>query len=421
MNRDFTAQGFTSFPPFEVATHILVAVGCDLLLGLEREWSHKELGSRTFSIVSLLGALSALVSPSFELVSFLGVVILIAIAAFRNSQQTPVSETTTSAALMVTFGFGVLAGEGHVFTPAAAAILMTLMLSLKPQLSKFAIGLKGEEVRGAVLLALIGFVIYPILPDRFVDPWQLLNPREAWLTVILISTIGFVNYVLLRVFSGRGLYYTAIFGGLVNSTAAVAEISNLLGESDENGNTLATMNLLTIVSMFARNLVLLAIFSSAAGFWALGPILVMVGAAGAVAWLQRTHEQPSPELKLHSPLEIKKVASFGLLFILIQSAGSLGERLLGSSGVVLVSLAGGLVSSASSTAAAATLAAHARISPQHAALCTVLTSIASMLVSLPIVYRQIRNRRVMGRITLTSLIIAAIGGLVLLLELSFHN
>jgi uncharacterized membrane protein (DUF4010 family) len=169
--------------------------------------------------------------------------------------------------------------------------------------------------------------------------------------------------------------------------------------------------------MFARNLVLLAIFSAAAGLWALGPILVMVGAAGAVAWLQRAHEQPSPELKLHSPLEIKKVASFGLLFILIQSAGSLGERLLGSSGVVLVSLVGGLVSSASSTAAAATLAAHPRISPQQAALCTVLTSIASMLVNLPIVYRQIRNRRLMGRITVASLIIAGIGGLVLFLEM----
>jgi len=49
-------QNFTAFPPFEVAAHILVAVGCGLLVGLEREWSHKELGSRTFSIVSLLGA-----------------------------------------------------------------------------------------------------------------------------------------------------------------------------------------------------------------------------------------------------------------------------------------------------------------------------------------------------------------------------
>jgi uncharacterized membrane protein (DUF4010 family) len=272
------------------------------------------------------------------------------------------------------------------------------MLSLKPQLSQFAVGLKGEELRGAVLLALIGFVIYPVLPDRFVDPWSLLNPREAWLTVILISTIGFVNYVLLRLFSSRGLYYTAIFGGLVNSTAAIAEIASLLGNSDEHENTLATMNLLTVVSMFARNIVLLAIFSAAAGLWALGPILVMVGAASAVAWWQRAHEQPSSELKLHSPLEIKKVASFALLFILIQSAGSFAERFLGSAGVVIVSIVGGLVSSASSTAAAATLAAHGRIDPQQAALCTVLASVASMLVNLPIVYRQIRKRRLMARI-----------------------
>jgi hypothetical protein len=37
MNQDFTAQGFTAFAPFEVARHILVAVGCGLLVGLERE------------------------------------------------------------------------------------------------------------------------------------------------------------------------------------------------------------------------------------------------------------------------------------------------------------------------------------------------------------------------------------------------
>jgi len=124
----------------------------------------------------------------------------------------------------------------------------------------------------------------------------------------------------------------------------------------------------------------------------------MVGAASAVAWWQRAHEQPSSELKLHSPLEIKKVASFALLFILIQSAGSFAERFLGSAGVVIVSIVGGLVSSASSTAAAATLAAHDRIDPQQAALCTVLASVASMLVNLPIVYRQIRKRRLMARI-----------------------
>lgn len=406
----------TSFPPFDVAVRVLVAVGCGLLVGMEREWAHKELGSRTFPIVSLLGALAALISPQFEIAGFAGVVALIAVVTIRNLLASAPPETTTAAALLVTFALGVLAGEGHVFTPAAAAILMTLMLSLKPQLSRFALGLKGEEVRGAVLLALIGFVIYPALPNRFVDPWQLFNPREVWFTVILISTIGFVNYVLLRLFSARGLYYTALFGGLVNSTAAVAELAALLRGSDENVNALAVVNLLTIVSMFVRNLLLLSIFSRAAGLLALGPILVMAGVSAAFVWWQRGDSSSTPALKLHSPLELRKVASFGLLFVGIQTAGTLGQRLLGSSGILLVSVAGGLASSASSTAAAATLASHGRLAPREAAICTVLTSIASMLSNLPIVYRQVRDRRLVTKLMLISFAIGAIGGAVLLLE-----
>ena len=281
-------QTFTSFPPIDVAIRILVAVGCGLLVGLERQWAHKELGSRTFPIVSLLGALAALIYPGFVVAGFAGIIVLIALAGARNLVLRNGAETTTAVALMVTFALGVLAGEGHVFTPAAAAILMTLLLSLKPQLSRFAGGLKQQEVRSAVLFGLIAFVIYPVLPNRFIDPWQLFNPREVWLTIIVISAIGFTNYVLLRLFSASGIYYTAILGGLINSTAAIAELSTLLGNSGEEMEPQAfAVNMLTVVSMFARNLVLLAIFSFPAGVLALWPILAMACAAAAVAWWQQ--------------------------------------------------------------------------------------------------------------------------------------
>jgi uncharacterized membrane protein (DUF4010 family) len=412
------AQTFLPFPAFDVATRILVAVACGLLVGLERQWANKELGSRTFPIVSLLGALAALISPTFEVAGFVGIVALIVVTAVRNLLLNGAAETTTSAALMATFALGVLSGEGHVFTPAAATILMTLMLALKPQLARFAVGLKGEEVRGAVLLALIGFVIYPLVPDRFVDPWQLFNPREIWLTIILISSIGFLNYILLRLFSVRGIYYTAIFGGLVNSTAAIAELTTLLRDSGEDAEAQAlTVNLLTIVSMFTRNLALLAIFSPAAGLLALWPILAMACTSAVIVWRQKGASTTAfPSLQLKSPLELQKVTSFGLLFVFIQSAGSLGQRLLGSSGTVVVSIVGGLASSASSTAAAATLAAHGRISPREACLCTVLTSIASMLANLPVVYRQFRSRRLILRLFLLSGAIGLLGGGALAIE-----
>ena len=55
-------------------------------------------------------------------------------------------------------------------------------------------------------------MIYPALPAQPIDPWRLVNPREAWLTVIVIAALGFVNYVFLKVYRTRGLYYTAILG-----------------------------------------------------------------------------------------------------------------------------------------------------------------------------------------------------------------
>jgi uncharacterized membrane protein (DUF4010 family) len=100
-----------------------------------------------------------------------------------------------------------------------------MLLAVKPQLRAFAGGLSQQEVRSAVLLALVGFVIWPLLPDRFVDPWQLLQPREDWITVVLIACLGFLNYVLFRAYGSKGIYLTAILGGLVNSTATAAELN----------------------------------------------------------------------------------------------------------------------------------------------------------------------------------------------------
>ena len=50
-------------------------------------------------------------------------------------------EITTSAALIVNYMLGVLVGLGHIFTPVAGAIVMTMLLAWKTELSRFAGGL----------------------------------------------------------------------------------------------------------------------------------------------------------------------------------------------------------------------------------------------------------------------------------------
>ena len=211
------------FPATPIALKMAVAIGIGMLAGMEREWSSKDVGIRTFAIVALLGMLSVLIGQGIVLVSLAGVFLLVAAMNARSLVADRSVEITTSAALIVNYLLGVLVGLGHIFTPVAGAIVMTMLLAWKSELSRFAGGLQPAEIRSAVLLGLIGFVIYPVLPKRYIDPWQLFNPSDAWISVIAIAGIGFVNYVLLRMYSTRGLYFGALFGGLVNSSATVAE------------------------------------------------------------------------------------------------------------------------------------------------------------------------------------------------------
>lgn len=402
------------FIPFDIAYKLIVTLGIGLLVGFEREWSRKDLGVRTFALVSLLGMLTTLESQAFAWIGMAAVIVMVTVMNVGTLLLRRDLELTTSVALIVTFALGVLVGEGHVFTPTASAIVMTLLLSLKPQLTRFAGGVTADEVRGAVLLGLIGFVIYPVLPDQPVDPWRLFNPREAWLTVILIAGIGFVNYVLLKVYSARGAYYTAVFGGLVNSTAAVAEIaSSVSAAGPESGQATISLTLLTVISMFVRNLVVVTVFSRAAGLLALAPIAAMSAFAAIYGARHRATHGVAPPSRLSSPISLRKTAGFGVFFLAIESVGILGQRVFGEAGTIAVSFMGGLVSSASATAAAGSLAAHGQISPKSAAASAVMASIASALINLPILYRSRMEPRVFRRLIVVSAATTATGLIVL--------
>ena len=349
------------------------------------------------------------------------VLILIVFANLRGLQAAQKLEATTSIALAIIFLLGVLVGQGHLFTPVACSILVAMLLALKPQLRAFAGGLSQQEVRSALLLALLGFVIWPLLPNQFVDPWQMLQPRQDWITVVVIACLGFLNYVLLRVYGSKGIYLTAIMGGLVNSTATVAELISTLSGADLIELTVPVV-LLTSVSMFARNLIILAIFAPESVRTAALPLTSMGLVAGY--WIYRDRlkaakVQRDTPLSLGSPVSLKKVSAFALLFLALQIIATLGQRLIGNAGFQMVSVLGGLFSSASTTAAAANLAMHGKVTAAQAGMAVVLTSIASALVNLPIVSRNPKMRPALREFALSSLLQVAVGIAVLTIQSRF--
>ena len=427
----------TSVAPFvyvDAASKIALAVAVGLLVGLEREWAQKAVGVRTFAIIALLGTLTYMVAPQLLIPALCGTFLLVILlnvhhllknwqlltadsaaapgktareSVYVIDRDAPL-EITTSVALLVTLMLGALIGQGHYFTAIASAIVMTMLLAWKEGLSRFAGGLQPTEIRSAVLLGLLTFVIYPLLPDRFIDPMDLLNPRQSWLIVVVIAGLGFANYVMLRFYGTRGTYYAAFLGGLVNSTAAATELSGLF-KGVNNSSLAVAVVMVTSVAMFIRNLVILAIFAPAAVGTALLPLLAMTLAALCAVWMHRDRDGTRMSLSLSSPVSMPHVLKFAAVFVALAATGTLAQRYFGTLGFLALSVAGGLVSSASTTATAATLAAAGKITPDAAGMAAVLTSMASAVVDMPIVYRQIRDSAVFYRLAGVSVLVLVIG------------
>jgi uncharacterized membrane protein (DUF4010 family) len=97
--------------------------------------------------------------------------------------------------------------------------------------------------------------------------------------------------------------------------------------------------------------------------------------------------EPHPDLKLEQPFSLKAALKFGVVFLVLSVSGVLAQRSSGIFGFYAVSIAGGLLSSASAVAAVGTAAAHHQVSFRVAANGAVLASLTSVLINIPIVAR----------------------------------
>ena len=386
------------FPHLPIVFRVGLALGLGLFVGLEREWRHKEAGLRTFGFAAMLGALGGLLGDSYALLSLGLLGVLLVLMNWHVIRRGEKVELTTSAALLITGFVGVLCGRGHTFTPVVVTVVTAWLLAWKEQLAGFSIGLTALELRAAILLAVLAFVVYPILPVQAIDPWGLIQPRSAWVTVILIAAIGFANYILLKAFGAKGVQITGFLGGLVNSTVTVTELAVRARESEGSLRDEAYRGvLLATCAMAVRNAALLGIVATAALFAAFLPIGMILLASLLLATRDLARRQGSasspPAIPLRSPFSLQSALKFGLVFLALQILGTVAQAALGQAGFFAVSVVGGFVSSASAVASAAMLAAQGQVTPAVAGIGAVLASLASAGANFVIAARVAKDRR----------------------------
>jgi uncharacterized membrane protein (DUF4010 family) len=361
-----------------------------LLAGMERARRAKEAGLRTFAFASLIGCLGGLLGPPFALASLLMLTVLVILVNIEHIRLAQSLELTTSAALILMGFAGILCGQGHILTPAAVAVITTALLAWKDPLAGFSLGLTELELRAVIIFALLAFVIYPALPAGPVDPWGTIEPRAAWLTVLLLAGISFVNYVLWKVYGSRGVAFTGFLGGLVNSTVTVGEIAANVKASDGALQQEAFRGImLAETAMLVRNTVLILLLAPFLMAFATLPLVLMF-LASTLALLGHRPAGPGtsrPQLKLGSPFSLVSALRYGLIFLVLQVAGVTAHRFLGQAGVYGTAILGGMLSSASAVAALGTMAAKGVINARAGGNGVILACLASTLANVPFLAR----------------------------------
>jgi uncharacterized membrane protein (DUF4010 family) len=406
----------------DTLARLTLALAVGLFVGLEREWRGKEAGLRTFGFAALLGGLGGLLGTSFALLAIASLLVLLAFLNWQSLKTQGGVELTTSAALLVTGFTGVLCGLGHVTIPAAVAVVTAGLLAWKERLAGFSHKITAEELRSAILLAILAFAVYPILPQHAVDPWGLIEPRAAWVTVILIAAIGFANYLLWKLFGTKGVEITGFLGGLVNSTVTVTELATrVTGPKSALSDVAYRGVLLATAAMALRNAVLLGLLSYKALVQSVVPlVLILLTSIGLALWPSRAsakeeaneeagHEVDAPALPLTSPFALSSALKYGLLFLAMQVVGGIAQKGLGRFGFFAVSAIGGLVSSASSVASAAALAANHTIGPTTAGIGAIIASLASAVINFVLVARLTPERRLIMRVGRALSLVIALG------------
>ena len=401
------------WPPFSTLNRLLLALGVGLFIGLEREWRGKEAGLRTFGFASLMGALGGLLGPAYGMLSIGLLGVLVAFLNLQSLQEGKGTELTTSVALLLTGFIGVTCGLGHTITPTAVAVGVAGLLTWKERLAGFSHKITAEELRSAILLGVLAFAVYPILPANPVDPWHLINPRQAWVIVILIAGMGFANYLLWKIFGEHGVEFAGFLGGLVNSTVASAEFGVRARQSGAAASRVAYRGvLLATTAMALRNAVILGLVAIHALFAAVLPlVLVMLSSAvfALLPQLAQKEEGPAPTFEFKSPFSLLSAIKFALVFLVLQVLGTLGQTALGQPGFYAVSVLGGLVSSASAVASAAALASQGHIDPAVAGVGAVLASLASAAVNFILVARVSGLRSLNLRLGRAITVVVALG------------
>ena len=312
---------------------LIVSASLGALIGTIRQWGkqHEEksadgfAGVRTFTLWALLGTSSAAISAQFVPAAFIATLLLIGgqliLRGVFGRIDFKIGFTTTAASLL-TFLMGGLVYWGETQAAVVLSAGTMLLLGFKQPIHAWTRKFTEADIRSTLQFVAITGVILPLVPNRGFGPYDAFNPFAMWLMVVLISGLGFVGYLLMRIMgAGTGIALTGLVGGLASSTATTLTFSRRSREDPaaSSGYVLAVVLASTVMLARVAAVALALQPKLFAGVW---PALLAMALPGIfyAAWvllIRRSQMKliEAPELK--NPLSLVTAIKFAAIYAVV--------------------------------------------------------------------------------------------------------
>ncbi len=404
---------------YQLILKLFISLVLGLLIGLEREHRSKQetfAGIRTFPLISVLGTITAFVHEQYWSgvfwVILLGLVALILINFYLEYPKDIGS--TTEIAILISFFVGVLVYYEYYYVAAVISIITTFLLALKRTLENFAKKLSQEDILAILKFSIVTVVIFPLLPDKYLGPFNAFNPKSIWEVVIIVSSLDFVSYLILRWKGTKTLWLTGVVGGLISSTAVSYELAKLSRKypsviySALFGIILAWL-IMNFRVIFLATVVNPDIFSDIfIPMISLSIAYILFIIVIYIRHKDKIHEASSQELSFTNPYEISSALQFAFIYAGVIFMVKALNHYYGNSGIYIASLISGIIDVDAITLSLSNMAKQSIISINAAVKGMVLAAISNAFFKS--IYVYIFGDRYVSRIIWILFIITVLVG-----------
>jgi uncharacterized membrane protein (DUF4010 family) len=298
---------------------------------------------RTHTFFGIIGFIFYKIEPnnfSVFIVGFLAISYLYSLL-FKNLLDDERNSIVLYLVSMIVYSFGPLISLYPLWLASLIFVIVIFLLNAKNKFLSFNLKINIYELETLGKMVLLSAVVLPLLPKDSNIPYLGISLYKIWLTVVVISTISYVSYLIQKyIFPSKGMILTGILGGLYSSTATTVVLSKK-SESTQDSNIFTASIVGATLMMYLRLAVIVAIFNMEVFQIVLYPFLAFSIVCLIIVFIyykKASNISSNLEIKDSNPLELGTAFLFAFLFIVTMMITNFVVDNFGTTGLNVLSL-----------------------------------------------------------------------------------